>query len=375
MANLFKKYPKLAEAAKAEIVQSISLMRDNASFKTALDDVSFSQTLSGLRLISESMPDDLQTKLRVSVNSKISDGSLALDFGSDLRCISASSRFPDPDVGKMVLRNTIHRYSSGQFMDWTTRNAVLSYLHLTPDARAEGLTLIKAQPWSVAELKGSIAKIYPEFVSQRLKEVAIKVKVSTPSSVLTEGLKAALGQFENIEIAENANLRISVKELDSSFSQGIEQKDRITYDRGQVNLAADLFLMPINMVYQFEYTHGSDDFAYVYEVALSESGADVKWKLVGGRKTFQWSSCGSPMIISAFVGVNQIRTIANGAMEAMCARPGPRMIKQVAANAALSDVAVKVVKMIKAHRSRHPIERQTVPITGSIATLIPAPTP
>lgn len=375
MANLFKKYPKLAEAAKAEIIQSIALMRDDASYKGAMDDVAFSQTLSGLRLIPESTTDDLQTKLRVSVNSKISDGSLALDFGSDLRCISASSRFPNPDIGKMVLRNTIRRYSSGQFMNWTARNAILAYLHFNPDAWAEGLTLIKAQPWSVSELKGTIAEIYPEFASQRLKEVAVKVKVSTPNLLLTEDLKAALGQFENIEIVENANLQVSLKELDSTFSQGIEQRDTITYDRGQVNLAAALFLMPINSVYQFEYMHGSDDFTYAYEVALSQSGAEVKRKLVGGRKTFQWSSCGSPMIINAFGGVNRISIMANGAMEEMCSRPGPGMIKQVATNAALSDVAVKVVKMIRAHRSSHPIERQSVPSIGQIATLGIAPTP
>jgi hypothetical protein len=368
MANLFKKYPKLAEAAKAEIFQSIALMRDDTSYKAAMEDVSFSQLLSWLRLIPESTTDDLQTKLRVFVNSKIADGSLALDFGSDLRCISTSGRFPNPDVGKMVLRNTIQRYSSGQFMDWAARNAVLAYLRFTPEARAEGLTLIQAQPWSASELKGIVAEIYPEFASQRLKEFTVKVKVSTPNLLLTEDLKAALGQFKTIEIAENSNFQLSVKALDSSFSQGIEQRDRITYDLGQVNLAVAPFLMPKNSVYQFEYTHGSDDFAYAYEVALSQSGAEVKRKLVGGRKTFQWSSCGSPMIINAFGGVNQISVIANGMMERMCARPSPRMIKQDAEKVALSDVAVKIVKMIRAYRSSHPIKRQTVPIIGPIAT-------
>ena len=148
------------------------------------------------------------------------------------------------------------------------------------------------------------------------------MKVSTPNLLLTEDLKVALGQFENIEIVENANLQVSLKELDSSFSQGIEQRDKITYDRGQVNLAAALFLMPINSVYQFEYTHGSDDFTYAYEVALSQSGAEVKRKLVGGRRTFQLVFLRISMIINAFGGVNQIGIMANGLMEEMCSRPG-----------------------------------------------------
>ena len=140
MANLFKKYPKLAEAAKAEIIQSIALIRDDASYKAAMEDVSFSQTLSELRLIPESTTDDLQTKLRVSVNSKIPIAHWLLISGRIEMHIRVS-RFPNPDIGKMVLRNTIRRYSSGQFMNWTARNAVLAYLHFNPDAWAEGLTL------------------------------------------------------------------------------------------------------------------------------------------------------------------------------------------------------------------------------------------
>jgi hypothetical protein len=278
-------------------------------------------------ILPEAQTNELIENLGKKVASGNTSGLMPIYLGENT---DAFPELKSPEHQQIIVNRSIKTLQEQNRSGNAQIAALMDYVKIVGVDSSEGNRVKSLLP--TINIRGDeldvVAALFPDFAASRKEEITARVfvQIKNGDRMFSEDVLQLLhnsvhGVEWNPDTRPAKAINITIERVRHDEINMPERSQTITYSYSEVNLLANIFLMPENASYIYDLVSGRSEIEYGYAITATLNGKTIHDKLIRGKVGGEYHRCQNEHIRNVFGGDSSANFVANSDMAQRCSGP------------------------------------------------------